>query len=428
MTTAKPPGPEQKTEDLQAPVKKPNITVLDNLRKVDVRPEGREAQPAKKKKLLGSLKVGRVKLRHLIIAGSFALAVALPTALASFYMFVIAADQYHSSAAFAVRSIDGQASSDILGMFTQSSGGSTTGADSYMLLDYVESERMIEAVEKTVNLDAAFARHGADFYFSMTADLPIEERLEYWKKMVHVDFDHTSSILNLTVKAFDPKSAKQIASVIIGESERLINDLSLKARNGVLKASQDEVALAEGRLSAARNALRNFRDVSQEADPVEAAKLAGQLVASLEQQLTQLQTDLTTARTRMAADSPRIRVITTRIDSLEKQLAQEKQRFGSGIAGEAGGGDVASRMLQYEELETEREFAEKAYTGALASLEKARIDANNQQRYLATFIQPTLSEEAQYPSRLMMSALVFLGCLFAWGVCVMGYYNVRDRN
>lgn len=428
MTTAKPPGPENKTEDLQAPVKKPNITVLDNLRKVDVRPERLEAQPAKKRKLLGSLKVGRLKLRHLVIAGSFALIVALPTALASIYMFFIAADQYHSSAAFAVRSIDGKASGDILGMFTQSTGGSTTGADSYMLLDYVENERMIEAVEKTVNLDAAFARHGADFYFSMTARLPIEERLEYWKKMVHVDFDHTSSILNLTVKAFDPQSAKQIASVIIGESERLINDLSLKARNGVLKASQDEVALAEGRLSAARNALRNFRDVSQEADPVEAAKLAGQLVASLEQQLTQLQTDLTTARTRMAADSPRIRVITTRIDSLEKQLAQEKQRFGSGTAGGAGGGDVASRILQYEELETEREFAEKAYTGALASLEKARIDANNQQRYLATFIQPTLSEEPQYPSRLMMSALVFLGSLFAWGVCVMGYYNIRDRN
>ncbi|WP_087000800.1 RkpR, polysaccharide export protein [Rhizobium sullae] len=428
MTTAKPPAPENKMEELQAPVKKPNITVLDSLRKVDIRPERRDAQPAKKKKLLGSLKVGHLKLRHLIIAGSFALAVALPTVLASFYMFFVAADQYHSSAAFAVRSIDGKAGSDILGMFTQSTGGSTTGADSYMLLDYVESERMIEAVEKAVDLDAAFARHGADFYFSMAAGLPIEERLEYWKKMVHVDFDHTSSILNLTVKAFDPQNAQKIASVIIGESERLINDLSLKARNGVLKASQDEVALAEGRLSAARNGLRNFRDVSQEADPVEAAKLAGQLVASLEQQLTQLHTDLMTARTRMAADSPRMRVLTTQIDSLEKQLAQEKQRFGSGTAGSAGGSDVASRIRQYEELETEREFAEKAYTGSLASLEKARIDANNQQRYLATFIQPTLSEKAQYPSRLMVSALVFLGCLFAWGVSVMGYYNIRDRN
>ncbi|MEX2743066.1 RkpR, polysaccharide export protein [Rhizobium mongolense] len=429
MTSANPPSSESKTDESQAFVKRPSVALLDNLLKLEVRPARREApQPVKKKALHDSVKIGQLKLRHLIIAGSFALAVALPTALASFYMFFVAADQYHSSAAFAVRSIDGKVSSDILGMFTQSTGGSTTGSDSYMLLDYIESERMIEAVEKSVDLDAAFARRGADFYFSMAAGLPIEERLEYWKKMVHVDYDHSSSILSLKVKAFDPENARNIASVIIRESERLINDLSLKARNDVLKASQDEVALAEARLSSARNALRNLRDVSQEADPVEAAKLVGQLVASLEQQLTQLNADLTTARTRMAADSPRIRVITTRIESLEKQLEQEKQRFGSGTTGGGERGDVANRMLRFEELETEREFAEKAYTGALASLEQARMDANNQQRYLATFIQPTLSQLAQYPSRFMGAVLVFLGCLFAWGVSVMAYYNIRDRN
>jgi capsular polysaccharide transport system permease protein len=246
--------------------------------------------------------------------------------------------------------------------------------------------------------------------------------------MVSVNYDHTSSILNLSVKAFEPRTSQIIASAIIVESERLINDLSLEARNGVLKASQDEVALAEGRLSAARVALRNFRDVSQEADPVEAAKLAAQLVGSLEQQLTQLKTELTTAQTRMSANSPRIRVITTQIASLEKQLEEEKQRFGGGTAGQNQNSDVATRILNYEKLETEREFAEKAYTAALGGLEKARMDANNQQRYLATFIQPTLSQLAQYPSRLMNVALVFLAGLFAWGVATMGYYNIRDRN
>lgn len=56
------------------------------------------------------------------------------------------------------------------------------------------------------------------------------------------------------------------------------------------------------------------------------------------------------------------------------------------------------------------------------------MDANNQQRYLATFIEPTLSQLAQYPSRLMNVALVFLGGLFLWGVITMAYYNIRDRN
>ncbi|WHA42582.1 RkpR, polysaccharide export protein [Agrobacterium larrymoorei] len=420
-------GPGKKVEDAKLPAKRPNIAVLDNLLKLDIKPEREGArtaspQPLTRKKLKG------LKLRHVVIAAGFALGVLVPTALAGGYMAFIAADQYHSSAAFAVRSIDGKVSGDILGMFTQSAGGSSTGSDSYMLLDYIRSERMIEAVSETVDLEQAFARRGADFFYALAPGQPIEDKLEYWKSMVRVNYDHTSSILNLSVKAFDPQTAQLISAAIIDESERLINDLSLEARNGVLKASQNEVELAEGRLSAARVALRNFRDVSQEADPVEAAKLAAQLVGSLEQQLTQLKTELTAAQTRMSTNSPRIRVITTQIASLEKQLEEERQRFGSGTTGHNQSSDVATRILQYEKLETEREFAEKAYTTALGGLEKARIDANNQQRYLATFIQPTLSQLAQYPSRAMNVALVFLGCLFAWGVATMGFYNIRDRN
>lgn len=422
------PNPDKRSQELQSTTKKANVAVLDNLLKLDVRPEKRRDKTYKKDEFVPRSTLRRMKMRHKVIAGTFALFVAMPTVLAGFYMAFVAADQYHSSAAFAVRSIDGKVSGDILGMFTQGTGGGSTGTDSYMLLDYIRSESMIEAVSKSVDIDVAFERRGFDFLYGMATGLPVEDRLAYWRRMVVADYDHTSSILNLKVKAFDPETAQAIASSIIRESERLINDLSLEARNGVLKASREEVELAEGRLSAARVALRNFRDVSQEADPVEAAKLAAQLVGSLEQQLTQLKTELTAARTRMAADSPRIRVITTQIRSLEQQLVEERQRFGSGSADSSNSTDVASRILQYESLETEREFAEKAYTAALGSLEKARIDANNQQRYLATFIQPTLSELAQYPTRLLNVVLVFLACLFGWGVVTMGYYNIRDRN
>lgn len=416
--------PDKKVEGAGVATRHKSLTVLDNLLKLDIKPvrDGSAVQLHARKKL------GRIKFRHLVIAAGFALFVALPTAATGVYMAFIAADQYHSFSAFAVRSIEGHTGGDILGMFTQSAGGSTTAADSYMLLDYIRSERMLEAVGATIDLEQAFARRGADFFYAMKAGLPVEDRLDHWKEVVTVNYDHTSSILNLQVKAFEPVVAQNIVAAIIEESERLINDLSLEARAGVLKVSQEEVALAEGRLSAARIAIRNFRDVTQEADPVEAAKLASLLVGSLEQQLTQLKTELTTAESRMSANSPRIRVIKTQISSLEKQLEEEKQRFGSGVTSKLHNSDVASRILDFEKLETEREFAEKSYTAALGGMEKARIDANNQQRYLATFIEPTRSELAQYPTRALNVALVLLACLFAWGVATMGYYNIRDRN
>ncbi|MDX1009152.1 RkpR, polysaccharide export protein [Sinorhizobium medicae] len=372
----------------------------------------------------------KLRWRHAIIGGTFLGLVAVPATLASLYMAFIAADQYHSTTSFAVRSIEGGVSSDILGMFTQASGGSTV-SDSYILMDYILSERMAADADRRFKLEDVYATRGLDFFYGIGSELPIEDKLDYWRDMVNVNFDHASGIMQVTVKAFEPRQAREIAKFIVDQSDNLVNSLSLSARNDVLRAAQDEVLAGEARLSKARAALRDYRDKSQEISPEEGAKLAVQLIGSLEQQLTQLNADLATAKSQMGEDTPRIRVLKTRIESLEQQLDVERQRLGAGEKSAAGNDpnspDVAGRIAEFEELETEREFAERAYTAALGSLEKARIDANNRQRYLALFIEPTLSELAQYPARLLNSFLVMLGLLFAWGIGVMGYYNIRDR-
>ncbi|MGH0257603.1 RkpR, polysaccharide export protein [Sinorhizobium meliloti] len=373
----------------------------------------------------------KLAFRHTIIAASFLGLVALPATFASLYMAFIAADQYHSTASFAVRSIEGGVSSDILGMFTQASGGSTV-SDSYILMDYILSERMAADADRRFKLEDVYATRGLDFFYGIGSGLPIEDKLAYWRDMVRVNFDHASGIMQVTVKAFEPKQAQEIAQFIVDQSDSLVNSLSLSARNDVLRAAQDEVLAGEARLSKARAGLRDYRDKSQEISPEEGAKLAVQLIGGLEGELTKLNADLATAKSQMSEDTPRIRVLKTRIESLEQQLAVERQRLGAGernpsAADDPNSPDVAGRIAEFEELETEREFAERAYTAALGSLEKARIDANNRQRYLALFIEPTLSQMAQYPARLLNALLVILGLLFAWGIGVMSYYNIRDR-
>jgi capsular polysaccharide transport system permease protein len=372
----------------------------------------------------------KLRWRHAIIGASFLGLVAVPATLASLYMAFIAADQYHSTASFAVRSIEGGVSGDILGMFTQASGGSTV-SDSYILMEYILSERMAADADRRFKLEDVYATRGLDYFYGIGSDLSIEDKLAYWQDMVSVNFDYASGIMQVTVKAFDPKQAQAIAQFIVDQSDSLVNSLSLSARNDVLRAAQDEVLAGEARLSKARAALRVYRDKSQEISPEEGAKLAVQLIGGIEAELTKLNADLATAKSQMSEDTPRIRVLKTRIESLEQQLSVERQRLGTGeretVANDPNSPDVAGRIAEFEELETQREFAERAYAAALGSLEKARIEANNRQRYLALFIEPTLSELAQYPHRLLNALLVTLGLLFAWGIGVMGYYNIRDR-
>lgn len=368
--------------------------------------------------------------RHKIIATAFVFMVAIPTISSGLYQYIIANNQYDSSSSFSIRSIESNQATDLLGMFSGVSG-SSTASDSFVVLDYITSPSMVEAIDEKFGLSKIYGRRGADFYYALANDMPIEDKVEYWKGMVDVNYDHTSGIINLRVKAFDAVTAQAITAFVIEKSEKLINELSQKSRDEVLRASREEVKLAEVRLVELRRALQNYRGTTQEADPVESAKLASQIIATLDGQLVQLNTDLSTALSQMDSDTPRIRVLKSRIASLEKQIAVERQRIGSGDAKtnqtqEAS--NVSGRIFQYETLETEREFAERAYTSALASLERARINADGQQRYMATFIKPTLSQLAQYPTRLLNVLLVFLGSVFAWSVIVMGYYNIRDRN
>ncbi|MFQ6186454.1 RkpR, polysaccharide export protein [Sinorhizobium meliloti] len=431
------PDPAQvahKQSPARAAAKSKGIAVLEGLLGKESAPviplPGRKVEPPKKAGWeLEWLK--KLRWRHAIIGASFLGLVAVPATLASLYMAFIAADQYHSTASFAVRSIEGGVSSDILGMFTQASGGSTV-SDSYILMDYILSERMAADADRRFKLEKVYATRGLDYFYGIGSNLPIEDKLAYWRDMVKVNFDHASGIMQVTVRAFDPGEAQEIAQFIVDQSDNLVNSLSLSARNDVLRAAQDEVLAGEARLSKARAGLRDYRDKSQEISPEEGAKLAIQLIGSLEGELTKLNADLATAKSQMSEDTPRIRVLKTRIESLEQQLAVERQRLGAGEKGTSAADDpnapdVAGRIAEFEELETEREFAERAYTAALGSLEKARIDANNRQRYLALFIEPTLSQMAQYPTRLLNAFLVTLGLLFFWSIGLMGFYNIRDR-
>ncbi|MBB6511099.1 capsular polysaccharide transport system permease protein [Rhizobium soli] len=414
-----------------------NLRLLTDL--LDLRPQVSEQEQAKfdgnldAETSLVARSEARLKARHWIILTAFLAIVAIPTATAGGYMAFVAADQFNSTTSFSVRSIEASQPGDLLGIFTQASGGSTA-SDSYMLLDYILSAELIQEAHQELNLDKIFAPRGHDFFYSLSPSQSIEDKVEYWKRMVSVSFDQSSGILKLNVKTFDAASAQLLTKFILTASERLVNSISDAAKEEVLRDALNAVQQSESRLASTQVDLRRFRDLMQETDPTEGAKLASQIVSTLEQQLAIAKTELSTALSQMGENSPRVKVLRSQIASLEQQVRRERGRFGSGEMTKSGRNgttataDVAGRMEQYEKLETQRQFSERAYTAALGGLEKARIEASSKERYMAAFIKPTLPELAQYPNRLLNTLLVFGLGIITWGVGVMVFYNIKDRN
>jgi capsular polysaccharide transport system permease protein len=84
-------------------------------------------------------------------------------------------------------------------------------------------------------------------------------------------------------------------------------------------------------------------------------------------------------------------------------------------------------MTSYEELESERHFAETAYQQALQALDRARREAERQRIYLVPFVRPSLPEESLYPRRPMAIGIVFLAAFAVWAIGSLVVQSIRDH-
>lgn len=368
-------------------------------------------------------KRGRFKWRRVLVWLSFILLVLAPIGLGGYYLYTYAADQYHSRSAFSVRSEETTNPLEVLGAFTQA--GSTSAPDSEILNDFITSQTLVRLIDGEYGLDAIYNKPENDPVFSLGQDQSIENLLDYWERMVSVNLDANSGVLEIEVRAFDPADAQLIAEAIIRHSSVLIDDLSRVAREDVMQFTLDDLAKAEARLKEMRTQIREFRSTYQIIDPeADVASQVG-IVAALQTELAAALIDLETIGSYSDGTDPRLPNIQRRVDAIRKQIASERAAVGN----QTDDGRSLSEIIgEYEELLIDLEFSQNAYTAALAAEEQARIEANRRNRYLAVHIPPTLAETSIYPSRGIL-LLVIAACAFAtWSILVMIYYNVRDRR
>jgi capsular polysaccharide transport system permease protein len=90
--------------------------------------------------------------------------------------------------------------------------------------------------------------------------------------------------------------------------------------------------------------------------------------------------------------------------------------------------DTLSRQLgSYEQLDSERRFAEAAYQHTLLGLDQARANADRQQVYIASFVPPSLPEEALYPRRWRSLGVVALLAFAFWAIGGLTVQSIRDH-
>ncbi|HEY3912256.1 MAG TPA: capsule biosynthesis protein [Stellaceae bacterium] len=349
--------------------------------------------------------------------------VGVPTLVAAVYYFGIASPQYMSEADFVVRGPTTSAS--MLGGMASLLQGNTGGQDDAMLVqEFMMSRDAVRQLERHDDLRAVLDRPGADIVSRFPGLMywrnDFEALYKAYSRFVSVDFNVSTNVSTLEVKAYRPEDAQNIAKALLAAGERLINQLNERQREDAVSSFQAEVSATQKRIAAIQEELTAYRVRAQMLDPKSAAAGPLKLLAELNTQRAETQGLLADAL-RNSPNSPQIPVLRTRLGSLTKLIADESSK----ITGNSG--SVAAAQTGYEHLDVALQLSEKQLASAYKSLEAARLDAQRQQLYLETIAQPNLPDFALYPQRIVSFSMVLATCLLVYGIAWLLVASVREH-
>lgn len=379
----------------------------------------------------------KMRRRHWGLLTSFLLIVLIPTVLAALYLAVLAQDQYRSTTGFVVRQDEGNSAASSLSGLAQFVGGSVS-SDGDVLFEFVQSQRLVSEIDAKLDIRNHYAQHwpgvggegllDADPVFSIWPEVSIEDLSDYWQRMVRVSFDQGTGLIEVQVLAFDPVMAQSIAQEILNQSQMMINALNDTARADAMRYANADLEAALDRLKKAREAITRFRTRTQIVDPL--ADLQGRMgvMTNLQQQLAEALIEFDLLRDTNTSSDPRLAQAKRRIEVIQERILSERKNFTGVDTTSAVAEDYPALLAEYESLLVDQEFAEEAYRLALSAVEVARSNATRQSRYLATYIEPTRPETAEFPQRFVLGGLVCLFLTLLWGVGALVYYSIRDRQ
>lgn len=368
----------------------------------------------------------RPRLRHIVVLVSFLVWVAAPSLLTGGYLWTVAADQYASKVGFSVRREEARSPIELLGGLSALSGSSSSDTD--ILYEYIQSQKLVSEIDADIDLRMLWSKPSEDVIFAYEAPGTIEDLVDYWSDMVGLSYDSGAGLIEVEVRAFAPGDARMIAEKIFEKSSEMINELSSIAREDAIRYAREELDVALERLKVARETVTRFRNQNQLVDPTLDLQSQAGLLGSLEAQLAEALIEVDLLRNSISGSSdPRLVQVQRRVEVIQDRIDAERSKLGIGDKANKTQA-FADLVGEYERLVVDREFAETAYTSALASYDVARGEVRRKSRYLAAYLQPTEAESAQYPQRFTLWVLVSLFLFLSWSILTLVIYSLKDRR
>lgn len=382
-----------------------------------------------KTKLLNNAKSVRVQIVELFAHPTFTkfkrpfmLLVLLPFLLFTFYQSILASPRYESQAKLIVKEPDGMATLDPAMAIMSGFGVGTSNHDTELIKAFIYSNDMLVYLENTLQISQHFSDKQHDIFSRLSNDASRETLLSYYLNRVLVETDEKSQVISIFVQAFDPDFAHLINETIVKRSEWYINEIGHKLAKEQLAFVGKEHQLVEKRLQTYKTQLLAFQRRHDLLDPQAEGMALQQIAYQLEGQVAAKQTELTALRNSMSDNAPQVIQVKSQLSSIENQLEIERSRLTSdrsvikNLPENEERLSVSEVLAKFSDYKINMELALKAYASSQVSLEKSRIEAYRQLKFLVTVESPTQPQDAKYPEVFYNISLFLAVTLMLFGI------------
>jgi capsular polysaccharide transport system permease protein len=350
-----------------------------------------------------------------------AIFVLLPFLLFSFYQVILASPRYESQAMLIVKEPNGMATLDPAMAIMTGFGVSSGNSDIELVKAFIYSTDMLSYIDQKLSISEHFSSNEYDFFSRLSAQASNEDKLSFFQDKVLVEIDDQSQIVSVFVQAFTPEFSYLISQTIVARAEWFINEIGHTLAKEQLKFVQQEHALVEKRLKSVKTELLTFQSRHDLLDPQAEGMALQQIAYQLEGQIVIKRTELRTLRTSMSENAPQVLNVVAQLQSMTQQLENERGRLTDQSASEEllpeeMNLNVSQILAKFSDYKINLELALQAYTSSQVSLEKSRIEAYRQLKYLVIVESPTQPQEAKYPEIFYNISLFLAITLMIFGI------------
>jgi len=343
----------------------------------------------------------------------------IPVSAVGFYLFTLSKDQYKTDLSFSVRS---ETPANPIDFFSTGS----SSPDSEILVDFIYSREMLDAVNTRLNLFKVYNEGDYDPLYQLKEDAQVEDLMQLWERMINVFHDRATGIIQVEVFAFDPESSLIIAQEIIKNCHDLINRVSNISENDKLTHVKGELDTAFQELQAAQLELTQFRSRFRVVDPDADFRTHIELVKSLQEKYIDYTIEFELMSDILADDDVRINQAKKKVSTLRDNIELEKLKISSKDPNENE--DLVFIFDKYDKLSINMELAKELYSESRRSYSATLSETKIKNKYLAAHVEPRIAESSKFPQRYLIFSVTVILCLLLWFSSSLVYYSIRDRS